>query len=208
MPLPETIDNWIPSEIRPHPGPEPIEVTLFHIDQEALEAETPTISSIQTEIKQMAEEGELPTDFQYFYWVLDCELSSTLDTGIICNDMVISNLSGNQNGKLYLDPKNLSSEQTLGVKIYFIFHPINYETTHAVTEWYIGFSKDDSTADLFAYLKGPGDIFPVYYYSSLNYKYTNIGLLPWTNTETETLYPQTNGLTLYASNRLPINNPY
>ena len=70
MPLPETIENWIPSEIRPHPGNDPIEVELFTISHEDLIVDTPTIQSIQTEIKRMYDENEIPKNYQFYYYVL------------------------------------------------------------------------------------------------------------------------------------------
>lgn len=210
MPLPETIENWIPSEIRPHPGNDPIEVELFTISHEDLIVDTPTIQSIQTEIKRMYDENEIPKNYQFYYYVLNFTVNNndTLDTGILSNQLANSQETGFQTSKLFLKPNGITEGEEMAVKMYFIFHPSNYENQN-VTDWYIAFSKDNTPFNLYVYLEENTGISTYYAYSSANSggKYTIMGLLPWTGNVSELMYPEGN-LTLYASNRLPIDNPY
>ena len=106
---------------------------------------------------------------------------------------------------LILTPKSLESGQSIGVRIYFIYHPTNYLSTSMQTEWYVGIARDNTPKDLEIYINNTYSTVSSYHYSNDGHAKTcNIGLLPITAVTTERMYPQT-GIKLFGSQRLPID---
>ena len=192
------------------PGPSPSGIStkydflLETISQQDLEQQTPTIESIFTEIERQYTEGIIPTGYQYYFYYYQFEMSENLDTGIIINDLYDPVHGTYEQGRLILTPQNLPSGTTIGVRLYFIFHPTNYTTESNQTQWYIGIARDNTQCDLIMNVTKANVSF---YYSSphsLTGKYCNIGLCPITGIFNETMYPE-DGIKLFGSQRLPID---
>ena len=191
------------------PGPSPsglrqqYDYLLETISQEDLESNTPTLSSIFTEIERRYHEGILPTGYQYYFWFYEFELDEELATGLKCNELAYG--SSPYSAYLILTPKSLETGQSIGVRIYFIYHPTNYTSTSTQTEWYIGIARDNTPKDLEIYINNTYSTVSSYHYSNDGHAKTcNIGLLPITAVSTERMYPQT-GIKLFGSQRLPID---
>ena len=191
------------------PGPSPTGIStkydylLKTISQSELEQETPTLESILIEIERQYHEGIIPTGYQYYYWYYEFEIDEQLYTGLVSNDLFDG--SNFRFGSINLSPVNLTTGQTIGVRLYFIYHPTNYATESTQTEWYIGFARDNTPADLqFTITNQEGTQIAYYYSSSHSGKYCGIGLVPIISISSERMYPQ-NGIKLFGTQRLPID---
>ena len=191
------------------PGPSPSGITntldykLKTISQQELEHQTPTLDSILIEIERQYSEGLIPTGYQYYYWYYEFELSENLDTGLIINDLYNPVSATYEQGRLILTPQDLSLGGSIGIRLYFIFHPTNYTTPNNQSQWYIGISRDNAPYDLLMNIS-KGNV--SFYYSSSHPtgKFCDIGLMPLTAFYNETMYPH-DGIKLFGSPRLPID---
>lgn len=202
MPQPEIIDNWVPSEVRPHPGKATDEVVLMTITHEELETETPTLQDIQAEIERMVTEDELPK-YDFYYWVIQSTLSAAVNTGLLSNKLWSSSTQGN-----FVDSQIVLNKYTddIEFRMYFIYHPLNYTTSATNSKWFIGICKDDSDAEMRIFLKSTSYEVNSYISDPENsLPCTNLALMSWTGTSSQTMYPPID-IQIWGSNRLPLSN--
>ena len=194
--------------------PSGIDVQLMEISQSELEFQTPTLEDIKSEIERLFSNGTIPQNYQYYYWVQTRQstTNSFLDTGLNSQTFYItynSSIDDQDNGRIGMQSFGSPTEESpLVVKMYFIYHPNNYQSSNPVNEWYFGYAKDNSEYDLEVPINEPyGALQSWYFYSGpeRDAKQSTIGLVPWTGTRNETLYP-TNGIIIFGSNRLPLQS--